>query len=315
MPTMLVTHYDCIDHDTGPGHPESPDRLRAILEALEDEAFHILVRAEAPHAPTEDLLRVHPLSHIEHVLESVPAHGHHHIDPDTVLSPMSGEAALRAAGAVIAAVDAVATGEVRNAFCAVRPPGHHAERHEAMGFCFFNNVAVGAERARAVHGLTRVAVVDFDVHHGNGTQHLFWDDPDLFYGSTHQSPAFPGTGSQTERGHHHNIVNVPLRPGAGSDEFRAAMSDIVLPAVRAFGPDLLMISAGFDAHARDPLAHLRLTVDDFGWVTQHLMAVAAECCDHRIVSVLEGGYDLPALAASVARHVRTLMEDAGSTPA
>ncbi|MEX2009525.1 MAG: histone deacetylase family protein, partial [Dongiaceae bacterium] len=244
--------------------------------------------------------------YVEGVLRAVPETVLVALDPDTFLSPGSGEAALRAAGAVCAAVDAVVGGEATNAFCAVRPCGHHAETARAMGFCVFNNVAVGAEQARAVHGLKRVAVVDFDVHHGNGTQASFEADPDLFYGSTHQSPLYPGTGAAEERGVG-NIFNAPLAPMSGSREFRAAMTGTILPALRRFGPDLLLVSAGFDAHEADPLASLRLHEDDFAWATQELIDVADEACAGRLVSVLEGGYDMAALAASTAAHLRVLM--------
>ncbi|KJS44359.1 MAG: acetoin utilization protein [Rhodospirillaceae bacterium BRH_c57] len=307
MSTLLVTHHDCIEHDPGDFHPEHPDRLRGILRMLESEDFMLLHRMDAPHADHAQLLRVHPLSHIEHFLDMVPHDGHHSLDGDTILSPKTGEAALRSAGGVCAAVDAVAQKEVRNAFVATRPPGHHAERSQAMGFCFFNNVAVGAYHAREVHGLQRVAVMDWDVHHGNGTQHIFWDDPDAFYASTHQAPLFPGTGEADETGAHNNILNVPLPAGAGSEQFRAAMTDKILPALRAFKPDILFISAGFDAHARDPIANMRLNVADFVWATEELLKVADECCDRRLVSVLEGGYDIVALGACTAAHVRTLM--------
>lgn len=307
MPTLLVTHHDCIEHHPGDFHPEHPDRLRGILRMLETEDFMLLHRAEAPHADHEQLLRVHPLSYIEEIMDAVPHDGHHHVDPDTVMSPYTGEAALRAAGGVCTAVDAVCRNEARNAFVAVRPPGHHAERARAMGFCFFNNVAVGAYHAREVYGLKRVAVVDWDVHHGNGTQHIFWDDPDAFYASTHQVPLFPGTGEAYEKGGHGNIVNVPLPPGAGGPEFRAAMENSVLPALDSFAPDILFISAGFDGHARDPIANMRLTVADYVWATQELLKIADTHSERRVVSVLEGGYDITALAACCAAHVRTLM--------
>jgi acetoin utilization deacetylase AcuC-like enzyme len=260
----------------------------------------------APLAEAEQIARVHARLYVDRVLHAIPAAGYVGFDPDTIASPGSGEAALRAAGAVTAAVDAVVAGEVRNAFCAVRPPGHHAEATRAMGFCIFNNIAIGAAEARAVHGLERVAVMDFDVHHGNGTQHMFERDANLFYASTHQWPFYPGTGAADETGVG-NIVNVPLAPMSGSREFRAAMTEIVLPALRGFRPDLLLISAGFDAHADDPLASLRLQEGDYEWATRALMAVADECCRGRVVSTLEGGYDLPALAASAAAHVRALM--------
>ncbi len=307
MTTLLYTHDSCLEHDTGGGHPERPARLEAVLDALSDPSFAALERRTAPRAELAQIARVHPMAHVEAVLAAVPAHGHAHLDADTVVSPGSAEAALRAAGAVCAAVDAVIAGEARNAFCAVRPPGHHAEPAHAMGFCLFGNVAIGAEQARAVHGLKRVAVMDFDVHHGNGTQAAFEADPDLFYASTHQSPLYPGTGAASERGVG-NILNLPLPPRAGSAEFRAAMSRVVLPALQGFGPELLMISAGFDAHRDDPLAGLDFDEDDFAWVTRELMRVAESCCGGRVVSALEGGYDLRALGLSAAAHVRALME-------
>ena len=306
MTTLLITHPACLLHDPGRMHPESPERLRAVLAAFETPEFAGLARREAPLAQIEQIARVHSRLYAERVLQVVPKSGYVGLDPDTIISPGSGEAALRAAGALVAAVDAVVTGEARNAFCAVRPPGHHAEAARAMGFCLFNNVAIGAEQARKVHGLQRVAVVDFDVHHGNGTQHMFEEDADLFYASTHQSPLYPGTGAAEETGVG-NIVNVPLAPMSGSREFRSAMSDIVLPALARFRPDLVMISAGFDAHADDPLASLRFLDADYEWATRQLMAVADEFCAGRVVSTLEGGYDLEALAASAAAHVRALM--------
>jgi acetoin utilization deacetylase AcuC-like enzyme len=287
-------------------HPEHPGRLEAVLAALDVPEFAALDRREAPLAQREQIARVHSRLYVDRVLQAVPESGYVALDPDTIISPGSGEAALRAAGALVAAVDAVVAGEVRNAFCAVRPPGHHAEAARPMGFCMFNNIAVGAEQARKIHGLARIAVVDFDVHHGNGTQHMFDKDADLFYASTHQWPHYPGTGAPEETGVG-NIVNVPLAPMSGSREFRAAMTEIVLPELRRFRPDLLLISAGFDAHADDPLASLRLVEADFAWATRALMAVAEECCRGRVISTLEGGYDLPALAASAAAHVRALM--------
>jgi len=307
MTTLLYSHQACVGHDTGSMHPESPARLKAVLAALEAEEFVELQRREAPPATVEQIARVHPRAFVEAVLAAIPETGLSGLDADTIVSPGSGEAALRAAGAVCAAVDAVMAGEADNAFCAVRPPGHHAEPQRAMGFCLFNNVAVGAEQARAVHGLSRVAVMDFDVHHGNGTQAMFWDDGDLFYASTHQMPLYPGTGSETERGRADNIVNAPLAPMAGSGEFRQAMSGIVLPALAEFEPDFVFISAGFDAHASDPLANLRFHEEDYAWATRELMAIARDCCEGRLVSTLEGGYDLAALAASAAAHVRALM--------
>ncbi|NQV46293.1 MAG: histone deacetylase family protein [Rhodospirillaceae bacterium] len=307
MPTVLYSHPLCIEHDPGAGHPERPDRLRATLAALETDAFAALVRRTCPPATMEQIERVHAPDYVKMVFDTVPGSGHAYLDPDTALSPGSGEAALLAAGGVCAAVDDVIGGKATNAYCAVRPPGHHAERDRAMGFCLFNNVAIGAMQARTVHGLERVAVVDFDVHHGNGTQHSFENDAGLFYGSSHQWPAYPGTGDESERGAHNNVVNVTLSPGSGSQAFRAAYTNTIVPALRQWKPDLLMISAGYDGHAADPLANLELHEDDFAWVTRELLSVAAECCKNRVVSVQEGGYDLDSLAASAAAHVRELM--------
>ena len=306
MTPLLLPHPACLDHVTGSAHPERPDRLRAVLKALEGPAFAGLERREAPEAGRSQLTRVHPDGYVDRVLETIPTDGYAHLDPDTIVSPGSREAALRAAGAVCAAVDAVGAGEVRNAFCAVRPPGHHAEPARAMGFCLFNNIAIGAEQARTVHAFSRVAVVDFDVHHGNGTQAVFERDGDLFYASTHQWPHYPGTGAADETGLG-NVVNVPLAALSGGREFRLAFTDHVLPALEAFHPDFLLISAGFDAHAADPLALLELTEDDFAWATAELVKAAEKACGGRVVSVLEGGYDLDALAASAAAHVRALM--------
>ena len=307
MTTLLFTHPACLDHDPGPQHPERPARLSAILNALDGPDFAALDRREAPRANDAQLTLVHPALHVQRVLGAVPPNGRARIDADTALSPGSGEAALRAAGAVCAAVDAVVAGEGKNAFCAVRPPGHHAEPGRAMGFCLFNNVAVGALHARKKHDLRRVAVIDFDVHHGNGTQAAFERDADLFYASTHQSPLYPGTGAMDERGVANNVLNLPLPPGGDSDLFRLAMEKGVLVALEAFRPQMIFISAGFDAHAADPLANLELTTGDFGWATEKLVEAARKTCDGRLVSTLEGGYDLEALAESAAAHVQALM--------
>ncbi len=306
MSTLLYTHPACLDHDPGRNHPESPARLHAVLGALGGQEFSRLERREAPEAAIDDLARVHPRRHIERTLGAVPKSGHVGIDADTVLSPGSGAAALRAAGAVVAAVDAVVAKEADNAFCAVRPPGHHAEPERAMGFCLFNNAAIGALRAREVHGLERVAVVDFDVHHGNGTQAAFESDDSLFYASTHQYPLYPGTGAASETGVG-NIVNVPLRPMSGSNQFRLGVTQRILPALDAFRPRLLLISAGFDAHKNDPLAQLMLEEEDYTWITEKLLEIAYRHADGRLVATLEGGYDLAALGASVAAHIRVLM--------
>jgi acetoin utilization deacetylase AcuC-like enzyme len=306
MTTQLYTHEACLAHEPGDYHPECPDRLRAILAAFDHPEFLPLDRREAPRADLADIARVHPRQHIERVLGAVPRAGHIAIDADTVMSPGSGEAALRAAGAVCAAVDAVVAGKAANAFCAVRPPGHHAEPSQPMGFCLFNSVAIGALRAREVHRLERVAVIDFDVHHGNGTQAAFAEDASLFYASTHQWPLYPGTGDSTETGVG-NIVNVPLRPMAGSAQFRQAFTGTILPALDDFAPEFILVSAGFDAHRSDPLAQLQLEEADYAWVTRQLTACADRHANGRLVSALEGGYDLHALAASAAAHVRTLM--------
>ncbi|HEX6441613.1 MAG TPA: histone deacetylase family protein [Stellaceae bacterium] len=306
MTTLLYTHPACLEHDPGQYHPESPARLRAVLSALEGPDFARLERREAPEAAIEDIARAHSQRFAERLLAAVPQSGHVGIDADTIMCPASGRAALRAAGAVAAAVDAVLGGEADNVFCAVRPPGHHAEPGRPMGFCLFNNVAIGALRAREVHGLPRVAVVDFDVHHGNGTQARFERDASLFYASTHQFPLYPGTGAASETGVG-NIVNVPLRPMAGSRDFRLGFSREILPALDEFGPQLLLISAGFDAHRSDPLAQLQLEEADYSWATEQLLDVARRHAGGRVVSTLEGGYDLEALGASVAAHVRVLM--------
>jgi len=307
--TLLYHHPVCAEHDMGYGHPECPERLEVILEALKKPDFAELQWREAPLAETAHLTLVHPQAYVERILSSVPKTGIRAIDPDTSMCPHSGDAALRAAGAVCAAVDAVMAGEANSAFCAVRPPGHHAEPNRAMGFCLFNNAAIGAAHARSKHGLARAAVIDFDVHHGNGTQAAFQAQPEFMYLSSHQSPLYPGTGRQTERGVG-NIVNVPLAPFSGSAELREGWTTVMAPALREFDPDFIIISAGFDAHRLDPLAQLELTEADYDWITREIMAIAADCCDGRIVSTLEGGYDLGALAASTAAHVKALMNAA-----
>lgn len=308
MPTLLITHLACLDHDMGPHHPERPDRLRAVLDALDAPDFAALNREEAPEATVEQLSRPHPREYVEAILSIRPDLGEMvQLDGDTSMGAGSAEAALRAAGGACAAVDAVMEGRAEHVFVATRPPGHHAEPRRPMGFCLFNNVAVAALYARARWDIQRVAVVDFDVHHGNGTQAMFWNDPDLFYASSHQSPCYPGTGDVSETGVANNIVNTPLRPRSGGKEFRAAWADTILPALDRFAPGLLIISAGFDAHRDDPLAQLRLETEDFAWITRELVALADRHCGGRVVSVLEGGYDLDALADSVAAHVRVLM--------
>jgi acetoin utilization deacetylase AcuC-like enzyme len=302
----LYTHPACLLHDPGADHPESPARLRAVLAALDAPRFAAVQRTEAPRATREQLLRVHTPEYVDHIFASAPPTGHARLDPDTVMSSGSLEAALRAAGAACAAVDAVLGGETERAFCAVRPPGHHATRDAAMGFCLFNNVAAAAAQAVATHGLERVAIVDFDVHHGNGTQDIFWREPRVLYASSHQMPLYPGTGAASECGCG-NIFNAPLPPGAGSNAFRAAWEDQLLPALDCFRPQLLLISAGFDAEARDPLAQLQLQTDDYTWITQRLAELADHHARGRIISSLEGGYDLDALAECTAMHVATLL--------
>ncbi|SLN53156.1 Histone deacetylase-like amidohydrolase [Roseovarius albus] len=308
MTTALLTHADCLKHVTPPGHPECIDRLDAILAALEGKN---LQRIDAPLAKSEDILLAHPQSHIDVIEQELPETGIKPIDGDTWMSPESLNAALRAAGGAVKAVDMVMAGDVLNAFVACRPPGHHAEYEIPMGFCLFGTVAIAAKHALERHGLSRVAVVDFDVHHGNGTQDLLQDEARVFFASSHQMPLFPGTGGAHETGKHGNVLNVPLRDGMGSTEFRQVWGQEILPAVAAFEPEFILVSAGFDAHAADPLASLRLTEADFAWVTSAICDLAGESCQGRVVSSLEGGYDLQALAASAAAHVDALMAREG----
>lgn len=312
MATLLLTHPSFLDHDTGFGHPERSDRIRAINKVLEHEAYNALVRSDAPlRDDIEDaILLAHPKEHLESIRRagaSVTGDHHARIDGDTVVSQGTWEAALRAVGAGLQAVDQVMSKKAKNAFCEVRPPGHHAEGDRAMGFCFFSNAAIAALYARKTYGAERIAVVDFDVHHGNGTQDIFWSYKDLFYGSTHQMPLFPGTGAVNETGVG-NIWNAPLRAGDDGEVFRRAYSERILDPLKNFKPDLIIISAGFDAHKHDPLGGLRLVEADFMWATAKLGEIADQSCSGRIVSMLEGGYNLEALAKSVGVHVRTLMD-------
>lgn len=304
---ILFHHPSSLQHDTGSGHPECPARIETILSVLREVPG--IDWREAPAASHEQLLRVHPEAHIEQIFAALPNAGTIYLDGDTVLSPASGEAALHAAGGACAAVDAVLADEAKTAFCALRPPGHHAEPDRSMGFCLFNNAAVAAQHARAAHGLRRVAVFDWDVHHGNGTQAAFENEADLMYISTHQSPLYPGTGYPQERGIAENILNVTLAAHSGPAEIRHVWSHMIEPQLRDFAPDLLLISAGFDAHHRDPLANLNLRETDYAWLTRKCRAVADDCCQGRLVSILEGGYHLEALATSVAVHVEVLLED------
>ncbi|MBX3570444.1 MAG: histone deacetylase family protein [Rhizobiaceae bacterium] len=306
MATRLYTHPVFLEHVTPPGHPERPDRLRAISRVLEDGAFDLLDRMEAPLADEATLLYAHPENHVAALRRAIPETGLRAIDADTSVSPKSWEAALRAVGAANAAVDDVFLGRADNVFVASRPPGHHAEKTTAMGFCLFNNAAIAARHAQQRHGAERIAIVDWDVHHGNGTQDIFWDDPSVLYCSTHQMPLYPGTGARDEVGAG-NIVNAPLSPRTGSETFRDAFRTRVLPAIDRFSPDLIVISAGFDAHHLDPLAQINLDEDDFDWATGQLMDRAAATSANRVVSLLEGGYDLEGLSSSVAAHVKRLI--------
>ena len=306
MTTLLYTHPSFLHHETGLGHPESAARLASVARALAKPEFAALDRRQAPKAALETVRLVHTEQHVKHVFDMIPKIGFGYLDADTILSPDSGEAALHAVGAACAAVDAVFAKEARNGFCALRPPGHHAEPDHGMGFCLFNNVAIAAEHARQRHGIKKVAIMDFDVHHGNGTQHAFEKNPEVLYSSTHQSPWYPGTGLASETGIG-NIMNVPLSAGSGSWEFRTALTNRILPFIDRFAPELVLISAGFDAHEDDPLGSLELVEDDFAWVTAELMKLADKHAGGRVVSVLEGGYNLEALGNSVAAHVWALM--------
>jgi acetoin utilization deacetylase AcuC-like enzyme len=308
MSTLLISHPACLNHITPAGHPERPDRLRAVEQALEHERFQLLLREQAPMAPQEVVALCYPDNYIDEIRSASPSEGMVRIDADTLMSPGSFEAALRAVGGGILAVDEVMNQKVANAFVAVRPPGHHAETARPMGFCLFNSAAIAARYAQNKYGVERVALVDFDVHHGNGSQDIFWADKTVLYCSTHEMPLFPGTGAASERGEYNTIVNAPLRAGDGGEAFREAFEMVILPRLRDFKPDFLVISAGFDAHTRDPLANLNLVEADFTWVTQQLMDIADHSAQGRIVSMLEGGYDLQGLARSAAAHVMSLME-------
>lgn len=307
MTTRLYTHPIFLEHLTVPGHPERPDRLRAIDKVLADPRFDGLDRQEPEMADEDLILLAHPEDFRERVRVAIPEEGTARVDADTIASPRSWEAALTAIGAAAAAVDDVFTGAADNVFVAARPPGHHAEKDKAMGFCLFNNAAIAARHAQQRHGAERVAIVDWDVHHGNGTQDIFWTDPSVLYCSTHQMPLYPGTGAKGETGAG-NIVNAPLSPMTGSDLFRDAFESRILPAIDNFRPDLIIISAGFDAHHRDPLAEINLTEEDFDWATGLLMDRAGRFGNNRLVSLLEGGYDLHGLSASVSAHVGRLMK-------
>jgi acetoin utilization deacetylase AcuC-like enzyme len=308
MTTLVFTHAACLNHDPGPSHPESPQRLKAVLEVLEAPGFEALEWRDAPMGTRMQAMLVHDQEFVDAIADAAPDSGRVALDGgDTVMSPGSWEAVMRCIGAACAGVDAVMAGEAENVFCATRPCGHHAEPDRAMGFCIFNQAAIAAVHALQAHGLRRVAVADFDVHHGNGTQAAFFARPELFFASSHQSPLYPGTGDRSERGVAGNIVNVPLPPGCGSQLFRERIERDMLPALREFKPDFIIISAGFDAHRLDPLAGMNLEDDDYRWVTEKLMGIADEVCQGRIVSILEGGYSGEGLAGGTAAHVRALM--------
>jgi acetoin utilization deacetylase AcuC-like enzyme len=311
--TLLLSHSAGLGHDMGRGHPERPDRLRAVERVLENERFQPLIREQAPFGERAAVIRVHPEAYFDAIEGAAPKEGIVQLDADTAMSPGTWAAVMHAVGGATRAVDEVMTGKVDNAFVAMRPPGHHAERAIPMGFCFFNQAAVAARHAQSVHGAERVAIVDFDVHHGNGSQDIFWADPTVMYASTHQMPLYPGTGARNERGEHDTIVNAPLRPGDDGERFREAFETTILPRVDSFAPDLMIVSAGFDAHRRDPLANLMLVEHDFAWATGKLMELAQKHANGRLVSVLEGGYDLEGLAHSVAAHVLTLMGASAGT--
>jgi acetoin utilization deacetylase AcuC-like enzyme len=307
MTTLLLTHRASFDHLTPPGHPERPDRIRAVDQVLSESRFDKLVRGEAPEGTLELARLCHDEHYVEELRRIAPDKGLVYLDGDTSMSPGTWETVMRSVGGAVAATDAVMSGAADNAFLAMRPPGHHAETNRPMGFCFFDHAAIAARHAQHKYGIARAAVVDFDVHHGNGTQDIFWADPAMMYCSTHQMPLFPGTGATGERGEHDTIVNAPLAPNDGSAKFRAAFDNLILPQLTKFAPELIVISAGFDAHRRDPLANINLDAEDFGWVTRKLMDVAASSAGGRVVSVLEGGYDLQGLKESVAAHVTALM--------
>ncbi len=308
MTTALITHPDCLHHVTPKGHPESIARLQTVMAALAVPEFNTLMRVEAPLAERADILRAHSSDYFDRVQAAEPADGWAMLDADTHMCKDTFNAALRAAGANITAVDLVMAGRVDNAFCAIRPPGHHAETATAMGFCLFGNVVIGARHALENHHISRVAIIDFDVHHGNGTQDLVWSDPRIFFASTHQMPLYPGSGAANETGSSGNVLNVPLAANADGAALRDAYTRSILPALYAHKPEMIFISAGFDAHHADPLANLNFTEDDFAWATTQLKTAANKLCQGRLVSTLEGGYDLDALAASTMAHVKVLME-------
>ena len=305
MTTAFITHSDCLKHETPPGHPEQVARLKYILEATKDLD---LLRIEAPLATQKNVLSVHPQSHIDFINASSPEHGTRPLDGDTHMSPGTISAAYRAAGGAVCAVDTVLSGKAKNAFVAVRPPGHHAEAQVPMGFCLFGNIAIAAKHALDFHKLSKVVVVDFDVHHGNGTQDLLWNEPRALTITSHQMPLWPGTGRPEERGEYDNVLNLPLPPNSDGSYMRSMYREKVFSRIRSFSPDLILLSAGFDAHIDDPLAELKWEVDDFAWITREVCNLATDCCSSRVVSILEGGYNLDALAACTKAHIENLIE-------
>ena len=305
MTTAFITHSDCLKHETPPGHPEQVARLKYILEATKDLD---LLRIEAPLATQKNILSVHPQSHIDLINASSPEDGTRPLDGDTHMSPGTISAAYRAAGGAVCAVDTVLSGKAKNAFVAVRPPGHHAEKQVPMGFCLFGNIAIAAKHALDFHKLSKVVVVDFDVHHGNGTQDLLWNEPRAVTITSHQMPLWPGTGRPEERGEYDNVLNLPLPPNSDGSYMRSIYQEKVFPKIRSFSPDLILLSAGFDAHIDDPLAELKWEVDDFAWITREVCNLATDYCSSRVVSILEGGYNLDALAACTKAHIENLIE-------
>ena len=306
MSTAIVTHKDCILHNEGLNHPESSERLRRIFSKLKEIKNEKIKWIEGPEADLKNISLVHTEKHIQNIVSNIPKKNFFNIDADTVLSVNSLRSALIAAGSACKAVELVCEKKFKNAFCPIRPPGHHAESERAMGFCLFNNIAIAAYYAKKKYNLKRCAVIDFDVHHGNGTQNMFWNDPNMFYASTHQEGIFPGTGFKEETGVNNNIVNVPLPAGTNGLLFKESYKDIIIPSLKKFQPEMVFISAGFDAHKDDPLADFELIEDDFYWITKQLSAFAKKYCKNKLVSCLEGGYNLEALSRSVLVHVKGL---------